>query len=586
MTSPETKQRSRPKTFDQLWTIGEYLVVGLTNFLIAIWVYGLWGKNFSTPWTRGGDGDLPIILVRTIQKHGWFFDIPQLGAPHHSNIYDLPQGGENLQWLAMKFLACFTTAPGAVNIYYLFTFSAVGMAAYGAAKWWGLKKQTSFAVAVIYAFLSYHFYRNETHLLLSMYATIPLALTYCYKSSIAKVEMAKWKWILFVIVLSSVNSYYTVFALLLIFCTAVFNLLRNKRESLKQHVILIGSIVLVFIVNLLPSILYWLKHGQNAVVSKRSYADPEEFGLQLTDLFVPRSNHRVGFLAHIGTVAHNAGIVSEQGQSLGFITAFGVAALLIYGFYKLIRSEKMPEQSHFFFVLLIVMMLVTVSSGPTLLGGMAGFTFIRSWNRVDVIIAFIGLLFVGHLFDTYINKKKFSQILVIGFLVLVAIFAVLDQSTPGDKFPNKSIETQQKSECSFIKHVNKRVPKNSNVFDLPFVRYPEVSSVVSLGEYMQGIVTYCDTSLHFSYGAIRGRDDSFQRHIGTKYSCEKISQCKKITKVSRNDIKQLKDNNFHAIFVYRAGYADQGTQIVKVLTEQLGEPISSPDGSQLAFFIK
>lgn len=563
----------------------EYVAVGFFNFIVTMFVLDLWGKSFSTPWSRGGDGDLPLIMVRSMEKTGWVSSLPHMGAPGTSNIHDLPQGGENLQWLTMKIIVSFTNAAAAVNIYFVLTFIAISMAAYGAAKWWGLSRPTAFVIATIYAFLSYHFFRNEQHLLLSMYAFIPLVLVYSYKSTNEKVVLAKWKWVLFVIVASSTNSYYTIFSLLMIATALLFNLINHNRESLKQHLIVMGSIGFVFILNLVPDILFVLNHGQNKTVSERSYDESETFGLQLTNLFVPRSGHRIDLFSRVGNIVQNAGIHSEQGQSLGIISALGVISLLLYGFYKLVQARKLDVHAHYFFILVVVMMLVTVSSGPTLLGGMAGFRYIRSWNRVDIIIAFIGLLFAGYLFETLIAKKKVSRVASIIALIVILGIAIFDQTTPRDRFPINAIKNEQASECTLVRALDAQNPKYNRAFDLPFVAFPEVDSVKNLGEYQQALVTLCNSDLHVSFGAVRGRNDSFQRDIALKYSCATDEECQKIEHNIDGDIEKLRKAKFSVLIVYRAAYPDSGLAVESILTKRLGEPIVSRDNSQFAYII-
>ncbi len=565
--------------------IFEYLFVGLINVILAMTALELWGKSISVPWTRGGDGDFNLIMIRAIERTGWIFHNPHLGAPEKSQIYDVPQGGENLQWFTMKVIGTFTTAPQTLNIYFLLTFMFTAMAAYGAAKWWGLSRSTSFVIATLYTFISYHFFRNEHHIFLSMYATIPLVLVYACKSVAGKVTLSRWKWVLFVVVASSTQSYYTVFSLLLIASACGFNLVRRNHINLRQHLLLIVSIFTLFIINLLPSILYILNNGRNKVAGVRNYDDSESYGLQIINLFAPRSGHRIGLLDRIGNSAANAGLRSEQGQSIGIVAAVGVAALLLYGLYKIIRSEVMMERFQYPFVLVASIMFLTVSSGFVLLGGIIGLNQIRSWNRVVVIIAFIGLLCVGYFLEMIIKKKAWTGVVPILLMVCILSLGLFDQTSPDDAFPVDQIAVQQKSDCDLIKSIQARKPNHKNVFQFPFVSYPEAPPMHNLGHYVQGLHTMCDSNFHFSFGAMKGRDDDLQRRIGLKGTCENLDDCAKIDQISQPDLRALHRAQFSVIIVYRHGYPDLGRRIETQLTKQFGDPIVSDDQSQVAFII-
>lgn len=561
----------------------QYLSVGIFNTVIAIWILGVWGKRFSVPWINGGDGELNFILVRNIQRTGWTLENPNLGLPGKSHIFDLPQGGENLQFLAMKIISYFTSAAGAVNIYFLLTFPIVAMATFGAVKWWGLKPATAFVVSSLYTFLPYHFFKGEGHLLLSMYGFIPFIVVYCFKSVLYKVELTKWQWVLFVIFAASINSYYTVFGLVIIVFALLFNFIRKSKISLRQQLMLVGSIISVFIINQMPSIIYTLQNDRNSVVSERGYDGAEVYGLQITDMFLPRIGHRIPIFSEAGTAVSKAGLGSELGQSLGLVASIGIVSLILYGIYKLVRQEPLVDKFHFPFLATVGLILFTVSSSITLLLGMARFTEIRSWNRVVVIIGFIGLLYFGYILEKIMENKKLSQVSMTLILIFVLVVGILDQTSVDDRINIDSVSKRANSECELLTQLEDSNVHDARIFQLPFVQFPEVGTVVELSPYRQGLATLCDTDFKFSFGATRGRDDDFQRRLGSSFSCASKKACTKNEDKIAKSLNELKKARFWALMIYRDGYIDQGKSIEIVLTQKLGEPIESIDGSQLAF---
>lgn len=564
----------------------QYLFVGIFNAVVAVIVFGVLGKSFSVPWISSGDGELNLILVRNIQRTGWLFENPNLGAPGKSHIYDLPQGGENLQFLTMKFIGLFTNASATLNIYFIFTFSAVAMFAFGAAKWWGLRPLTAFLISSLYAFLPYHFFRGEGHLLLSMYAFLPIVIVYCFKSTEKKIELKKWQWVIFALLASSINSYYTVFSLVLIGMALIFNLIRRSKINVAQQLWLMGSIIGLFIVNQMPSILYILQNGKNNVVADRGYDGAEVYGLQITDMFLPRSGHRIEMFSKAGTAVSKAGLRSELGQALGIVTSLGLVALILYGVFKMIRQEPIDQKFHFPFLLVMSLILLTVSSSVTLLLGMARFTDIRSWNRVVIIIGFIGLLFFGYLLEKLIENKKLSILPTIALVAIIFIVGILDQTSNDDRIQISSSSKTFKNECELVKKIGDKEVRNQLVFQLPFVQFPEASSSNGLGPYHQGLATLCPTSLKFSFGATRGRDDGFQRRIGSKFNCDSDSSCSVMADEIKSSIDELREARFSALMIYQNGYADHGKAIEKLLKFELGKPIGDGNSSVSAFLLE
>ena len=553
----------------------EYLSVGVSSIVFLILQLRLYGETWSAPFTKGGDADFHFIMVRTIQKTGWIFENPQLGSPKTSRIYDVPQGGDNLHWLMMKAISYFASAVVTVNLYFVLSFAIVSIAAYGSARWYGLARLSSYFISILYAFLPYHFYRGENHLLLSMYFVIPIAVVFAYKTCTVNSRYNRWLIGLFAAVVASTGAYYFIFTLMLVGFAFVINLLNKNKAMLKQQLFFIFISTGVFIFNQIPTIIFVLKNGSNSKAAVRSIADAESYGLQITDMFTPRTDHRIPFFARIAKTIYSTGISSEAGQSIGMIASLGIIFLLLFTIKSVIQSKPLPSESKFFALYVTAIMLFTVSSGPTLIVGILGFTQIRSWNRVVVIIAFIGLLCFGYYIDKFRNRISSDVIKYIyttGVLI-VLLLGFLDLTSNADLFYTKGNALKIKNDCDIIKMIDEKKPKTPNVFQFPYIAYPEGEDLFDLKHYDQAMQILCDTNLNFSFGAMVGRDDQLQKSLSTR------------TVLNDNDISKLKSNKFSVIEVYRSGYSDNGVVFEKSLKDKFGEPLVSNNGLIAAYFI-
>ncbi len=579
VTSADEKPEQSKKKFSFVFpwkSIAEYIGVGFFNFLVAYVVLQLWLTEFSAPFRRGGDADWNPIIVRGIEKTGWINSYSQLGAPKKMTYFDVPESGDNLQWVAMKILSYFMSATQSVNVWYVLGFSIVAMSAYGAAKWWGLARSTAFVVATLYAFLPYHFFRNVNHLLLSMYAVIPIVLVYCYFQTNGGYKLTKPRFIILAIVAGSMSAYHAVFSCLMLLIACVYCALNKKWPAVKQTFALIVGIGAVFIFNLLPTIILALDKGRNDHIMQRSKADSETFGLQIVNMVMPRSDHRIELFAKVGSFVQGMGITSENGQSLGILISIGFFGVLLYALYCAITSRTIIPEFKFFVILSAILMIFTVSSGFTTLVSLVGLTEIRSWNRVVIIFAFIGLLACGFVFEKLQKKlepKPYGKWLSYAILIFVFLFALWDQTSPNDGVNNKGISERFEQDCRYIKKVESQDLKHDGVFQFPFISFPESPPIYDLAPYEQGMLVLCDTNLRFSFGAMVGRDDGFQQSI----AADGI--------LTKEEVEELRRRNFSVIEVSRNAYVDRGAAFEKQLVLWFGDPIVSEDGSRAAYHI-
>ena len=153
----------------------------------------------------------------------------------------------------------------------------------------------------------------------------------------------------------------------------------------------------------LPTFNYYLDHGTNRQAARRLVTESELYGLKLSRLVTPQGGHRFKPLSDLGAKAQeNSQVPSEGGQALGILgTAGFLGALygaLANGMRRTSRSSGSPPTRRSRRTLGRRRSLITVLAvlfgtigGFSILMSMAGFSQVRVWDRICMIIAFFAL---------------------------------------------------------------------------------------------------------------------------------------------------------------------------------------------------
>src|SRR5262249_54064521 len=135
----------------------------------------LWKLNVRIPIVYWGDAIFYLTEVKGIIEHGTYLTNANLGAPFGQQLYDFPQGADNLNLLILGVLGFFTNdAALTINLFSLLTYPVVALSALLVLRRLGLSRPAAFLCAVLFTMLPYHFFRNEGHVLLSAYWAVPL----------------------------------------------------------------------------------------------------------------------------------------------------------------------------------------------------------------------------------------------------------------------------------------------------------------------------------------------------------------------------------------------------------------------------
>jgi phosphoglycerol transferase len=202
-----------------------------------------------------------------------------------------------------------------------------------------------------------------------------------------------------------------------------------------------------------------------------------------------------------------------------------------------------------------------------------GFTQIRAYARISVFLAFFALLAVAMFFDWLVARTKRSTAGWLGIVLAAALVfvGIFDQTTATMVPAYAQTQTEWVATSAFVSSVEATLPDNAEVFQLPYVPFPENPPVVKMLDYDHFKPYLVGHKIHWSYGAVKGRENAAWDASAAALPADQM-------------VAQLKAKGFAGVWVDRFGYEDGGSAIDQQLAQVTGTtPKLSADG-RYAFF--
>jgi hypothetical protein len=595
---PSTGGRSailrRPWVTEVAWLAATMAI----TLIVVAWVLQLWHAKLHVPITPGGDATLNLAVLQGMIEHGWYFTNSSLGAPAGQQLYDFSAfDGDNLQFLFMRVLALGISDPAALlNVYYILGFALVSGATYGVLRAVGVSRPTACVGGVLLAVLPEHFARSESHLFLATFFAVPaggwLVLRTLLGQPLAtrRPDVAGWRgwmsWPLAATVAACIAAggstlYYAVFTILLVGIAALLRgvSVRSPRAVL-PGILLAAAVGVVLLVNISPALIYQEIHGHNPASATRQPVESEAYAMSLIQMVLPIQGHRIQAFAeayqkHQGTTP----LVSEGGQQIGLLFAlsfFGLIALMAGR--ALAGARAVSERGTLAAAAAVgagtAFLLGTFGGGSALIAYLVS-PQIRAWNRIVPFIAFFALVGLALAIDAArdrLGTVSRRRILAGALVVLVGVVGVLDQTSKTFLPAYAATFKTWQSDARFAADLDRLLPNDAMVFQLPFHEFPETTGTNQMADYdlFKGYVH--NSHLRWSYGAMKGRSQDW----GDEAAAEPLSFV----------VPAAMAEGFAGVYVDRGAYADQGQAVEAQIRKALGvaaPALVSADG-RLAFY--
>ena len=535
-----------------------YDILGLctTVLLTAISLFfllRLWTFHPHVPITYEGDGLLTLSAFRNIQLSNWYLTSQNLGYPFGQFLQDFPAIADGLSllyaWMLVKILRDPVLA---FNFFYLSSYLLVAAGAYVGCRIMTMKRELSIGVALLFAFLPYHWMHGAGHLFLSMYPLVAISIAVLIREltrpeaeneGAISLPRRSVPYVLLGLAIGASGLYYAVF-FLVILATAIF--MKVSSSGLCTRAWMMFSIGMGTVVSLAAQfahIFIWQqRHGPNLDTVKRGAFEVEYYSLRLIDLLRPIPQHRLNFMSNFGTKSVSNYVPGEATAFLGTIGAVGIVIILM----SLLSTRPDPPMGTILGPLSRLFLVLFVASS---VGGLnqviatLGFAQIRVWSRSSVFLGFMSLVAFFLLIERLMrNKSSAALTLVVGVIVLVGILDT-NRVIPRDAYSKTSNEWH--NDRKLIAEIEKMFGPGARVLQLPVLKFPEQGPTLGIQDYAQLRGQLHSASLCWSYGAVQGRDNGRTvRWKGTSVA---------------GILAEARTSGFDAVWVDLPAFADGGT---------------------------
>jgi hypothetical protein len=568
------------------------VVVGILTtvaaLVLACLALKVWRGDLDVPFAYEEETQYYLMLAKAMEDHGGYLENPGLGAPFGQELQDFAVATDRLNLDLLRLLGLFGSPAVAVNLFFLLTFPLAAAAAFLVFRLLGVVRLAAAVCALLFALAPYHFERGVGNLFLSAYWVVPLG-AYFVLATLGGIPLFRRRkgasgalaWgsgrtlmtVAFCLAVASTGIYYAAFTALLLGGAILIALVaRVGRAAVVGGAISLGLILAVVLVHLAPSIAYRWDNGANPG-AERHPRESEVFALKLSDLVFPVDLHRLEPFAEFVAEYKAASPLRSEPMALGPVAAAGFLGLLIVGLVVLVGqgTRVPPLVRHASAATLLAFLIGTVGGISTVIALLVT-PQLRAWNRISIFIAFFAFLAVAVALGALGRKLGTSPLRQAAFLAVlgaVLVFGLWNQVTY-NHVPPYELATSYELDRKFVGEIDRRLPQDAAVFQLPYVPFPESRRVVDLYEndLLRGYLHSGD--LRWSAGATKGRPEDWVDDLAGMPTATVLDAAAAA--------------GFSGLMIDRFGYADRAAALENELRGWLGsEPLVSGYGRHSFF---
>jgi hypothetical protein len=592
-------RRASPRTS---LVVGALLAALLSSAALVL-LTSLWDQPLHVPFqyaqTRGDDeqdATLDLMLIKNIHEQGWFDANPKLNAPFEQQWAEWPMGGDLLAYTVKKAIVETTgDVPLTFNLFWLLTFPLVALVAFPTLRALRCSWATALVGAVLFSLAPYHFRNGAAHENLAFYVGVPVIVLLCVRVLGADRELptlaelrhrAGWwrlRWLLLGTVLVAITGiYYLAFLLTLLGICAVIGALARRRPGRLAVAALFGAVGLTTaaIANL-PTLAFRWSHPPNVLgVPDRATGVSEHYPLRLVELLSPVVGHRFGPFAALADQLYDPGRQGFDTAMLGLAGAIGLVCALVAVLTRAVprhRPHGWSREARLGIVMLAALLLA-MEGGISRALELVGLSGVRAWTRIAVVVTFAALAVFARLLDRarasmYVRGRPLPRLAWTGGLALVLVVATLDQVSPILMPDPQARAATWARDQAFVTALERRLPRDAMVFQLPVVDFPEHGSAHRMSAHDPVKEGYLHSrALRWSAGGVRGRSGEWQFPLAERSR--------------RKLLRGITALGFDALTLDRWGYADGGDAAVAGFSQLLGPPIVRRGGRLVAWDLR
>ncbi len=488
--------------------------------LVIFWqAMGFDQTSLSVPLSYDGDSLQYSFVIEAFASDKGVGSIENAGAPFGTQNLDFPNAD-----FTNLFLSSIVAGDGQFgarfNLYLLLTILLTTFSAFFTARAFGLRPAWAATAAIAFTLLPFHFWRLP-HLFYTNYSaaavSVWLALRLSMPPEADSTATKGWRkslgiaaFVLGCVWCGSTGVYYAFFSCIVLASAGVLASFRNGKWFPAKRAG-IGLLIIVGVVGLqlLPTSSFVQENGENERVAKRSLQETDLYGLRLAQLVLPIAGHRVPALARIrAKYEAEAGNINEnETATLGVFGVFGLIAALFIAVAAPFR-RKLDWDYELVGVLLLILFLFATVGGLGSIFSLLITPQLRALNRISPFIGLLAVLIASGVMQSIVDRFKIGILHPIA--AVIAILVIVFDQVPygmGDHSAKRSAtKVRFESDRIFANSIHTSLGSGARVLQLPYIEYPE--SGAAIGEYVQFRNNLHAPSLHWTYGAMKGRPEA------------------------------------------------------------------------------
>jgi len=354
-------------------------------------------------------------------------------------------------------------------------------------------------------------------------------------------------------------------------------LYHRKVVALISSFIMVSIITTVFVLSLLPNIIFFAEHGRNSNIAARSVYETERYALKISQMLLPVKAHRNSAAAAFTDQYAKSSIPSSSEGSysaLGILGTIGFISLVLILFN---RSKECDNGT-------ILGQLSTINIAAVLYGTVGGFAtmfalfvspLLRAHARISIFIAFFSIAAFFLLLQKLLLLRPalYKTGIIVPLAIILTFIGIYDQSTSANVPHYNDIRASFDNDADFVRRMESLLPAGSMVFQLPFSAFPEQPKLHNLTDYELGKPYLHSHSLRWSYGAMLGRKSG---------DWQKAVTAKPLPVF----LDEIRAAGFKGLYIDRRGYEDNGAKIESELRSLIRQkPQVNRDGNNLFFLL-
>ena len=496
------------------------LALALAVLAVFARAYGfLSGQRLDAPLTTSGDAMGTAALLRAVSE-GDFVPfaskhVSRLAAPAVANWDDFAIPEELLYFL-WGTLARVTGVFAAMNLGLATASVGAALSLYAVARRLGARWEWAWAAGALYGLTPYLFARNVSHFQLSFFWHLPWnVLVSAWLASRRGVPLGSRRFAAaagIVAVTALLNPYYLFFCAQLHALAVLGRWARQRHVDWKTPLALGLTAALCFLsVNRDTLAARWTR-GPNPHAVERDPTDVETHAFKPSLLVAPSNQtHRWKAMRILGGTFQRQALTTSEFPS-GYVGLVGAAALLavLLAFLVGLARSRLDFTARTGAAALWLMGSAGVGGLGSALAA-AGFLFLRSTNRVSVLILALALLGAARLAGRL--TRRWPWLLSAALALGLSAFGVYEQTPPRVADVAVLASNEELFEGNALgEALEREFPPGSALFQLPAMEFPEVPPVNGVDVYEQFRPYVFTRTLRFSYGGMKGRPEAdFQR---------------------------------------------------------------------------